>query len=53
METKQFWQRKYKYSTAIGILDCIHIGVLKQNSIMKMSTTLKIIIITLKVINNL
>ncbi|GBO25640.1 Putative nuclease HARBI1 [Araneus ventricosus] len=28
-EAKQLWQRKYKFPTAIGVVDCSHIRILK------------------------
>ncbi|XP_047502729.1 putative nuclease HARBI1 [Penaeus chinensis] len=29
VEAKQLWQRKYKFPTAIGVIDCTHVGILK------------------------
>ncbi|XP_047499264.1 putative nuclease HARBI1 [Penaeus chinensis] len=29
VEEKQLWQRKYKFPTAIGVIDCTHVGILK------------------------
>ncbi|CAH2013915.1 unnamed protein product [Acanthoscelides obtectus] len=31
MEAKQIWQSMYKFPTAIGVIDCTHIGILKPN----------------------
>ncbi|CAH1987270.1 unnamed protein product [Acanthoscelides obtectus] len=31
MEAKQIWQSMYKCPTAIGVIDCTHIGILKLN----------------------
>ncbi|CAH1979413.1 unnamed protein product [Acanthoscelides obtectus] len=31
MEAKWIWQSMYKFSTAIGVIDCTHIGILKPN----------------------
>lgn len=28
-EAKQLWQRKYTFPTAIGVIDCTHVGILK------------------------
>ncbi|CAH1987571.1 unnamed protein product [Acanthoscelides obtectus] len=29
MEAKRIWQSMYKFTTAIGVIDCTHIGILK------------------------
>ncbi|CAH1968567.1 unnamed protein product [Acanthoscelides obtectus] len=31
MEAKQIWQSMYKFPTAVGVIDCTHIGILKPN----------------------
>lgn len=31
MDAKQLWQSKYRFPTAIGAVDCTHIGILKPN----------------------
>ncbi|CAH1974449.1 unnamed protein product [Acanthoscelides obtectus] len=31
MEAKRIWQSMYKFPTAIGVIDCTHIGILKPN----------------------
>ncbi|CAH1967912.1 unnamed protein product [Acanthoscelides obtectus] len=31
MEAKRMWQSMYKFPTAIGVIDCTHIGILKPN----------------------
>ncbi|CAH1958140.1 unnamed protein product [Acanthoscelides obtectus] len=31
MEIKRIWQSMYKFPTAIGVIDCTHIGILKPN----------------------
>lgn len=28
-EAKELWQRKFKFPTAIGVIDCTHVGILK------------------------
>lgn len=31
MDAKQLWQSKYRFPTAIGVVDCTHVGILKPN----------------------
>ncbi|CAH1958057.1 unnamed protein product [Acanthoscelides obtectus] len=31
MEAKRIWQSMYTFPTAIGVIDCTHIGILKPN----------------------
>ncbi|CAH1991021.1 unnamed protein product [Acanthoscelides obtectus] len=31
IEDKRIWQSMYKFSTATGVIDCTHIGILKPN----------------------
>ncbi|KAI4455729.1 hypothetical protein MML48_9g00002692 [Holotrichia oblita] len=31
MAAKQLWQSKYRLPTAVGVVDCTHIGILKPN----------------------
>ncbi|CAH1996724.1 unnamed protein product [Acanthoscelides obtectus] len=31
VEAKRIWQSMYKFPTAIGVIDCTHIGILKPN----------------------
>ncbi|CAH1956586.1 unnamed protein product [Acanthoscelides obtectus] len=31
MEAKRIWSSMYKFPTAIGVIDCTHIGILKPN----------------------
>ncbi|CAH1973598.1 unnamed protein product [Acanthoscelides obtectus] len=31
MEAKRIWQSMYKFPTAIGVIDCTHIGIQKTN----------------------
>ncbi|CAH1993747.1 unnamed protein product [Acanthoscelides obtectus] len=31
MEAKRIWRSMYKFPTAIGVIDCTHIGILKPN----------------------
>jgi len=39
-KAKYLWQRKYKFSTAIGVIDCSNIGILNRNS-MEISTLIE------------
>ncbi|KAG8317660.1 hypothetical protein J6590_023005 [Homalodisca vitripennis] len=29
MEAKQLWQRKVRFPTAVGVVDCTHVGIQK------------------------
>ncbi|CAH1954093.1 unnamed protein product [Acanthoscelides obtectus] len=31
MEAKRIWQSMFNFPTAIGVIDCAHIGILKPN----------------------
>lgn len=29
LQAKELWQTKYRFPTAIGVIDCTHVGILK------------------------